>query len=177
MRNDQLIDVKVSEDDDLSDEQELFFGESDASDEDSFGIGNLDLSEFSEDSTFERVSVNDEEDEDDCNGGFYFGSDEDSSIDPTDSLPIPNSLPCWFCNEDPHHVEFVVHNYEEELISENEFQRSHQPFVGSICRAIVDLQSQPLQTFDTVLICNNQRMPNPLSPMPSIRTVYLLSSW
>ena len=74
------------------------------------------------------------------------------------------------------HVEVVIRNYFDELIDDSEFQRSHQPFIGSVCRMKVDFESDPFQTFDTVMVCNNQRM-SPEMPMPCIRTVYLLSSW
>ena len=58
------------------------------------------FSEFSDDSTFERVSINDEDSAEDP----FFGCSEDqTSEDPLDNelpAPIPLPLPCWFSNED-----------------------------------------------------------------------------
>ena len=69
----------------------------------------------------------------------------------------------------------IFKKFTKELIKKDEFQRSHQPFIGSITRTNVTC-GDIFQTFDEVEICNNQRLP-PGSKMPSIRTVFLLSSW
>ena len=76
------------------------------------------------------------------------------------------------------HVADVIERYRSHLILKDESsQRSCQPFVGSVARIPLLRDGDGLfQTFDTVDICNNQRMPAGRR-MPHLRSAFLLSTW
>jgi len=125
-----------------------------------------------EDSEFEYV-LNDSE-EDLVSVGSNEG-EEDEEDEPLN--PITHKPPFWYSNEDPQHIEEIVKTYQETLIQADEYKnRSHQPFVARVRRCNATT-GDVFQTYDVVLICNNQRLPDPASPIPEIHEVHLLTSW
>ena len=74
------------------------------------------------------------------------------------------------------HIKEIMKLYEKELVEQPDPScRSCKPFVGSVGRVIVSSGTE-LETYDTVVICNNQRM-EPGKAMPVECTLHVLTSW
>lgn len=135
------------------------------------------------DDEYDESEYEEEDDESDfvpCSDDEYDDSlefrswtfDEDHEVE--EELQEP---PFWFGHEDSEHIEAIVKCYEDELVEQPEpCCRSLKPFVGSIARVIVSTSDTNLETFDTVVICNNQRM-EPGKSMPVECTLHVLTSW
>lgn len=102
--------------------------------------------------------------------------DDDDDFDEIDHLVEPR-LPPWFDNEDLGHLREIFKAYEDEFVSPNEFQRSHQPFIGRIKRLVSkSVTGDFFQTYDEVQIFNNQKV-RPHVTLPLIRTSYVITTW
>jgi len=124
-----------------------------------------------EDSEFEYVPNDSEEDL------ISIGSNDEESDNEEPLNPITHKPPFWYSNEDSQHIEEIMKKYQETLIRADEYKnRSHQPFVARVRRCNATT-GDVFQTYDVVLICNNQRLPDPSSPIPEINEIRLLTSW
>jgi len=95
-----------------------------------------------------------------------------------DSLLFDEEVPTpfWFGHEDAKHIQAIVECYERELVEKPEENcRSFRPFVGSVSRVNVS-SGRTFETYDTVEVCNNQRM-EPGKLMPVEETVHVLTTW
>jgi len=86
--------------------------------------------------------------------------------------------PFWFANEDKEQIREIMSKYSNELKLEEEKSRCIRqppPFIGRIKRIKVE-NDNTFTTFDLVDIYRRSLVP-PGTEMPSIRSVYFLTTW